>query len=355
MILWSESFVFLKTLCVSCDFDHMGLHIPTSVTSTQPVHFSVCLLFLFCFLFDHYELPLDFSTFCLLWTLQDLSWGIAAWPVWKNKFQKALWCDLFNFSPFASVMFIFGVVASSISACFWALCLVYMVLFFLIFAEDVFDLFSSGLAVSQIKFSTVFVNVPVTGNDILLSKLEHPSVFVLYDSLDVCKNDSTKIRKVEISAADKVKFAHITCRLFLECVSEEHLLSCLQQNDKPIVLRKRRQRIKSEANWPLFYYYFNRDHAKPNLLWNYKVAGNVFLWGFVKRVMTFKIDFLLFMKVSLPPMLNLPLCFELQQLCTEGKFMWKFGFFSLEIWHVKCEVVVHNILKFYLLNFTVAD
>ncbi|KAH3718782.1 hypothetical protein DPMN_061589, partial [Dreissena polymorpha] len=38
----------------------------------------------------------------------------------------------------------------------------------------------------------------------------------------------------------------------------------------PIVLRKRRQRIKSEANWALFYYQFNKDHAKPNLIWNYK-------------------------------------------------------------------------------------
>ncbi|XP_069107344.1 LOW QUALITY PROTEIN: dnaJ homolog subfamily C member 13-like [Argopecten irradians] len=44
-----------------------------------------------------------------------------------------------------------------------------------------------------------------------------------------------------------------------------------QQNDlKPVTLRKRRQRIKSEANWPLFYYAFNKDHAKPNLIWNYK-------------------------------------------------------------------------------------
>ncbi|CAG2229949.1 DNAJC13 [Mytilus edulis] len=44
-----------------------------------------------------------------------------------------------------------------------------------------------------------------------------------------------------------------------------------QQNDiKPVVLRKRRERIKSEANWQLFYYHFNRDHAKPNLIWNYK-------------------------------------------------------------------------------------
>lgn len=40
--------------------------------------------------------------------------------------------------------------------------------------------------------------------------------------------------------------------------------------DKPIVLRKRRQRIKSEANWELFYHRFNGDHAKPNLIWNYK-------------------------------------------------------------------------------------
>ena len=41
---------------------------------------------------------------------------------------------------------------------------------------------------------------------------------------------------------------------------------------KPVVLRKRRERIKSEANWSLFYYYFNKDHAKPNLIWNYKVS-----------------------------------------------------------------------------------
>ena len=45
-----------------------------------------------------------------------------------------------------------------------------------------------------------------------------------------------------------------------------------QKDEKPIVLRKRRQRIKSEANWPLFYYYFNRDHTRPNLIWNFKVT-----------------------------------------------------------------------------------
>ncbi|XP_033628714.1 dnaJ homolog subfamily C member 13-like isoform X2 [Asterias rubens] len=43
-----------------------------------------------------------------------------------------------------------------------------------------------------------------------------------------------------------------------------------KKQDKPIVLRKRRQRIKSEDNWDLFYYKFNIDSALPNLIWNFK-------------------------------------------------------------------------------------
>ena len=42
--------------------------------------------------------------------------------------------------------------------------------------------------------------------------------------------------------------------------------------ERPIVLRKRRERIKSEANWSLFYYKFTLDHALPNLIWNHKVS-----------------------------------------------------------------------------------
>lgn len=41
--------------------------------------------------------------------------------------------------------------------------------------------------------------------------------------------------------------------------------------ERPIVLRRRRERIKAEANWLLFYYKFNQDHALPNLIWNHKV------------------------------------------------------------------------------------
>ncbi|XP_035216788.1 dnaJ homolog subfamily C member 13-like isoform X2 [Stegodyphus dumicola] len=39
---------------------------------------------------------------------------------------------------------------------------------------------------------------------------------------------------------------------------------------RPIVLRKRRERVKNEANWPMFYYQFNQDHTKPDLIWNYR-------------------------------------------------------------------------------------
>ena len=36
---------------------------------------------------------------------------------------------------------------------------------------------------------------------------------------------------------------------------------------KPIFFR---QRVKSSENWSLFYYYFEQDHAKPNLIWNFR-------------------------------------------------------------------------------------
>lgn len=43
---------------------------------------------------------------------------------------------------------------------------------------------------------------------------------------------------------------------------------------QPVVLRRRRQRVKSTANWTMFYYQFHQDHAKPHLIWNYKTRCN---------------------------------------------------------------------------------
>lgn len=48
--------------------------------------------------------------------------------------------------------------------------------------------------------------------------------------------------------------------------------------ERPIVLRRRRERVKAEANWSLFYWKFSQDHALPNLIWNHKVNQNVFFF-----------------------------------------------------------------------------
>ncbi|CAK1584790.1 unnamed protein product [Parnassius mnemosyne] len=42
-----------------------------------------------------------------------------------------------------------------------------------------------------------------------------------------------------------------------------------ERRERPVLLRRRRERLKSTANWPLFYYQFHRDHALPNLIWNH--------------------------------------------------------------------------------------
>ncbi|EJW74406.1 hypothetical protein WUBG_14684 [Wuchereria bancrofti] len=46
----------------------------------------------------------------------------------------------------------------------------------------------------------------------------------------------------------------------------------LQKKDdkmqKPVILRKRRQRVKSGVNWKLFSFQFTKDHCKADLIWN---------------------------------------------------------------------------------------
>lgn len=45
-----------------------------------------------------------------------------------------------------------------------------------------------------------------------------------------------------------------------------------ERKDRPVVLRRRRERVKSTSNWTLFYYKFKQDHALPYLIWNHKVS-----------------------------------------------------------------------------------
>lgn len=61
---------------------------------------------------------------------------------------------------------------------------------------------------------------------------------------------------------------------FLQHWNLEQKLSFLQKKEdrtqKPVVLRKRRQRIKSNVNWKMFSYHFAKDYSKADLIWNEK-------------------------------------------------------------------------------------
>ncbi|KAF6099113.1 DnaJ heat shock protein family (Hsp40) member C13 [Phyllostomus discolor] len=71
-------------------------------------------------------------------------------------------------------------------------------------------------------------------------------------------------KEVEKFAKEKVDLVLMHWRDRMGIAQKENI------NQKPVVLRKRRQRIKIEANWDLFYYRFGQDHARSNLIWNFK-------------------------------------------------------------------------------------
>ncbi|KAK6624832.1 hypothetical protein RUM44_011696 [Polyplax serrata] len=48
-----------------------------------------------------------------------------------------------------------------------------------------------------------------------------------------------------------------------------------EKKEKLVVLRRRRERVKSTANWTLFYYKFRQDHALPSLIWNHKTRDEL--------------------------------------------------------------------------------
>lgn len=60
----------------------------------------------------------------------------------------------------------------------------------------------------------------------------------------------------------------------LNLIDRQEKINQALQN-RPIVLRNRRQRMKSSektTNLPYFFYQFNKDHSIPNLIWNHKVC-----------------------------------------------------------------------------------
>ncbi|XP_013794496.1 LOW QUALITY PROTEIN: dnaJ homolog subfamily C member 13-like [Limulus polyphemus] len=142
------------------------------------------------------------------------------------------------------------------------------------------------LAVQQL--SRHLVALWVTGNPIamgLLRRIVPPGLLSYLDSTDPAPKPSID----HINVRDNLKLAQDhsakTKRRTPPSlqVVEKHVEMFLQHwrsriglekeeklQQRPIVLRKRRERIKTEANWAMFYYQFNQDHSRPDLIWNYK-------------------------------------------------------------------------------------
>ncbi|XP_077365120.1 dnaJ homolog subfamily C member 13 isoform X1 [Festucalex cinctus] len=77
-------------------------------------------------------------------------------------------------------------------------------------------------------------------------------------------------KEVEKFAKEKADLVLMHWRDKMGIAQKEQDRNNLNANQKPVILRKRRQRIKIEANWELFYYRFQLDHARSNLIWNLK-------------------------------------------------------------------------------------
>jgi DnaJ family protein C protein 13 len=57
--------------------------------------------------------------------------------------------------------------------------------------------------------------------------------------------------------------------------SGANLTNNLNDKQQPVVLRKPRQRIRTEKNWRLFYQKFCMDHARATLIWNNKTRDEL--------------------------------------------------------------------------------
>ncbi|KAJ8925386.1 hypothetical protein NQ315_009217 [Exocentrus adspersus] len=73
-----------------------------------------------------------------------------------------------------------------------------------------------------------------------------------------------KMMEKRVEHYTNLALQHWGARVGIQLKREEKI------KERPIVLRRRRERKKAESNWPLFYWNFNQDHALPNLIWNHK-------------------------------------------------------------------------------------
>lgn len=160
---------------------------------------------------------------------------------------------------------------------------------------------SDGRLLTHRQLSRHLIGLWVTGNPIamgLLKRIMPPGLIAFLDSQD--KVPDTAKEQELLNHRDNLKIAQdhslkskkhpnwITVERQIKNVEKrvEHYTNLALQHwgakvgisvrreekmkERPIVLRKRRERVKAESNWSLFYWNFNQDHALPNLIWNHK-------------------------------------------------------------------------------------
>jgi len=108
--------------------------------------------------------------------------------------------------------------------------------------------------------------VPVKETDHLNTRDNLKSAIDQSQSNSQFKKIDRQLKQIEqtVKKNTEVLIAHWADRMGMRKRENEN------NQQLPIVLRKARKNIKTEANWALFYYQFNKDHAKPNLIWNHK-------------------------------------------------------------------------------------
>ncbi|GJQ87934.1 putative dnaJ homolog subfamily C member [Trypoxylus dichotomus] len=92
------------------------------------------------------------------------------------------------------------------------------------------------------------------------------------DNLKIAQDHSNKLKRGPNWAAVERQLRLVEKRV--EHLVMQHWGFSIERKEKvkerPIVLRRRRERVKAEANWLLFYWKFSQDHDLPNLIWNHK-------------------------------------------------------------------------------------
>ncbi|VDK28943.1 unnamed protein product [Gongylonema pulchrum] len=96
------------------------------------------------------------------------------------------------------------------------------------------------------------------------------------NNLEIAKSE-TKQSRIMVNFHDlalyneeKLLFSSTNCFFWpdLESLNKINEYRLFLQDLGPVVLRKRRQRIKSGVNWKMFCFQFAKDHCKADLIWN---------------------------------------------------------------------------------------